>query len=121
MRISITNPHVISIAVREFKRGSIIVFPTDTSYGLGTVGLKWNDRSIRRIYEIKSRSFDNPLSLLITKKMISEYVVIHPRIKKILAKYWPGGLTAVLSCGTQSSQTLSSLLNLKNFLTHFHP
>lgn len=113
VKISITNPQVISIAVREFKRGSIIVFPTDTSYGLGTVGLKWNDRNIRRIYEIKSRSFDNPLSLLITRKMISKYVEIHPRTKEILTKCWPGGLTAVLSCGTQGSQTLSSLLNLK--------
>ncbi len=114
MRISVTNPHVISIAVREFKRGSIIIFPTDTSYGLGTIGLKWNDRNIRRIYEIKSRSFDNPLSLLITKKMLSKYVVIHPRTKEILAKYWPGGLTVVLSCETEGSKTLSSLLNVKN-------
>ncbi|MFX0123325.1 MAG: L-threonylcarbamoyladenylate synthase [Candidatus Hodarchaeota archaeon] len=111
MKISITNPHVISIAVREFKRGSIIVFPTDTSYGLGTVGLKWNDNNIRRIYEIKSRSFDNPLSLLITKEMISQYVALHPRTKEILAKYWPGGLTVVLSCETLGSQELSSLLN----------
>jgi L-threonylcarbamoyladenylate synthase len=44
--------------------------------------------------------------------MISKYVVIHPRIKEILAKYWPGGLTVVLSCETHGSQALSSLLNL---------
>jgi L-threonylcarbamoyladenylate synthase len=46
--------------------------------------------------------------------MLSKYVVIHPRTKEILAKYWPGGLTVILSCETEGSQTLSSLLNVKN-------
>jgi len=112
LRISIKNPQIISIAVREFKKGSIIIFPTDTSYGLGTIGLKWNDDNIRRIYDIKSRSFDNPLSLLITKEMISRYVVLLPRTREILAKYWPGGFTAVFTCETQDSLALSSYLNL---------
>ncbi|MFX1504899.1 MAG: L-threonylcarbamoyladenylate synthase [Promethearchaeota archaeon] len=114
MKVSITNPHLISIAVEEFRKGSIVVFPTDTSYGLGTIGLKWNDKNIRRIYDIKSRSYENPLSLLITKKMISKYVVLHPQTEQILAKYWPGGFTAVLKCEAQESQTLSSYLNLNN-------
>jgi L-threonylcarbamoyladenylate synthase len=114
VRISILNPHIISIAVKEFKKGSIIVFPTDTSYGLGTIGLKWNDNNIRRIYEIKSRPVENPLSLLITKSMISKYVVLNPRIEELLAKYWPGGFTAIFKCETQESQTLSSYLNINN-------
>ncbi len=114
MRISITNPHVISIAVREFQKGSIIIFPTDTSYGLGTVGLNWNDRNIKRIYEIKSRPFDNPLSLLITKTMISKYVNISSQTRKILKRVWPGGLTAVFICDSRASQKLSSLLNLND-------
>ncbi|UCG89550.1 MAG: threonylcarbamoyl-AMP synthase [Candidatus Heimdallarchaeota archaeon] len=114
MRISITNPNVISIAKREFQKGSIIVFPTDTSYGLGTVGLKWNDRNIKRIYEIKSRELDNPLSLLITKTMISKYIKISSGIQKLLMKVWPGELTAVLNCDSRASQTLSSFLNKNN-------
>jgi L-threonylcarbamoyladenylate synthase len=86
VKITITNPDVITIAVREFKKGSVIVFPTDTSYGLGTVGLKWNDRNIERIYEIKSRSFTNPVSLLITEAMIPEYIklVIHGLLRNYL-------------------------------------
>ncbi|MFW9903055.1 MAG: L-threonylcarbamoyladenylate synthase [Candidatus Thorarchaeota archaeon] len=114
MKISITNPHLIPIAVREFKKGSIIVFPTDTSYGLGTIGLKSNDKNIRRIYDIKSRSFENPLSLLITKKMITKYVVLDPLTERILSKYWPGGFTAVFKCKGQDSQTLSPYLNVNN-------
>ena len=114
MRISIAHPRIISIAVREFKKGSIVIFPTDTSYGLGTIGLKWNDKNICRIYEIKSRSFDNSLSLFITKEMISKYVVLQPQTEEILGKYWPGGFTAVFKCEAQNSLALSSYLNLKN-------
>ncbi len=100
--------------MREFQKGSIIVFPTDTSYGLGTVGLRWNDRNIKRIYDIKSRHLDNPLSLLITKTMVSEYTEISAGTQKLLSKVWPGGLTAVLNCDSRASQTLSSFLNMKD-------
>lgn len=105
---------MITIAVREFKKGSIIVFPTDTSYGLGTVGLKWNDRNIERIYEIKSRPLVNPLSLLITKAMIPKYIKLSSRTQDILKRVWPGQLTAVLICNSWASQKLSSLLNVNN-------
>ncbi|MFX1282321.1 MAG: L-threonylcarbamoyladenylate synthase [Promethearchaeota archaeon] len=114
MRISITSPNVISIAIREFQKGSIIVFPTDTSYGLGTVGLKWNDKNIKRIYKIKSRELDNPLSLLITKTMVSKYIEMSSGTRELLMKVWPGELTAVLNCDSKASQTLSSFLNMNN-------
>lgn len=114
MRISISDPRVISIVVREFKRGSIVIFPTDTSYGLGTIGLKWNDRNIKRIYEIKSRPLDNPLSLLISETMIPKYIKMSSQTREILTRIWPGSVTAVLACNNLASQTLSSLLNISN-------
>lgn len=114
MRISITDPQLISIAVREFQSGSIVVFPTETSYGLGTIGLKWNNENIKQIYEIKSREFDKPLSLLITKNMISKYIESSQQIQKIFDKVWPGNLTIVLFCNQYASQVLSPLLNMKD-------
>ncbi len=114
MKISISNPQLISIAVKEFQKGSIVVFPTDTSYGLGTIGLKWNDRNIKRIFEIKSRSLDKPISLLITKSMISRYIETSPKIREILERIWPSSLTIILFCTDQAFHELSPLLNLKN-------
>ena len=114
MKISISDPHLISIAAKEFQRGSIVVFPTETSYGLGTIGLKWNDRNIRRIFEIKSRSLDKPISLLITKSMISRYIETSQKTRKILERIWPSSLTIILLCTHQAFQELSPLLNLKN-------
>ncbi len=114
MKISISDPHLISIAAREFQRGSIVVFPTDTSYGLGTIGLKWNESNIRRIFEIKSRSLDKPISLLITKSMISRYIETSQKTRKILERIWPSSLTIILLCTHQAFQELSPLLNQKN-------
>ncbi len=114
MKISISNPQLISIAVKEFQKGSIVVFPTDTSYGLGTIGLKWNERNIKRIFEIKSRSLDKPISLLITKNMISQYIETSPKIRGVLERIWPSSLTIILLCTNQASHELSPLLNLKN-------
>jgi L-threonylcarbamoyladenylate synthase len=81
---------------------------------LGTIGLKWNERNIKRIFEIKSRSFDKPISLLITKSMISQYIETSPKIRGILEKIWPSSLTIILLCTNQAFHELSPLLNLKN-------
>jgi L-threonylcarbamoyladenylate synthase len=113
VRISITNPNLIPIAVKHFQEGSIVIFPTDTSYGLGTIGLKSNEKNIKQIFEIKSRPFDKPLSLLITKKMVTEYIQTTPQIQDLLEKIWPGRITVVFSCNEQATHILSPLLNLK--------
>lgn len=113
MRISINNPKLIPIAVEHFQKGSIVIFPTDTSYGLGTIGLKSNEKNIKRIFEIKSRSYDKPLSLLISKKMITEYIQTTPEIQDLLERIWPGRITVVFSCNEHATHILSPLLNLK--------
>ncbi len=114
MRISINNPNLIPIAVKHFQKGSIVIFPTDTSYGLGTIGLQSNEKNIKRIFKIKSRSYNKPLSLLITKKMITEYIQITPQIKDFLERIWPGRITVVCSCNDQATHILSPLLNLNS-------
>lgn len=114
MRISVNDANIISIAVNHLLEGSIVIFPTDTSYGLGCIGLRWNEENIKRIYEIKERSLDKPLSLLISKDMISEYIETSPLIRDFLGKVWPSRLTAVLKCSLKATKKLSPLLNLNN-------
>ena len=46
--------------------GGVIAFPTDTYYGLGVD--PFNEKGIRRIFEIKSRAYDKPLLVLISTK-----------------------------------------------------
>lgn len=83
-------------AVQILKKGGVIVFPTDTVYGLGADA--FNSKAVERIYEIKKRPRHLPFPLLLSDvsqvTMIAESV---PDIGWFLAsRFWPGGLTLVL-------------------------
>lgn len=114
MRISITHPNLVSKAVDFFQRGAIVVFPTETCYGIGTLGLKSNENNIREIFVIKSRSLDKPLSLLITKSMIKKYIKTSSEGYELLNDIWPNPVTIILNCTSEASRTISRLINLNN-------
>lgn len=114
MRISIAHPNLISIAVDFFQRGAIVVFPTETCYGIGTLSLKSNENNIRNIFTIKSRALDKPLSILITKRMIKKYIKTNSEGYELLNNIWPNPVTVILNCTAEASRTLSRLINLNN-------
>ena len=114
MRISITHPNLIPIAVDYFRNGAVAVFPTETCYGIGTIGLKSNDDNIRNIFTVKSRPLNKPLSLLISKNMIDEYIDTTSEILDILQDIWPSPVTIIFNCTPKASLKLSSLVNLDN-------
>lgn len=75
------------------KKGGVVIFPTDTAFGIGA---RFDDeKAVRRVFEIKKRSFDNALLVLVDSiKMAEKYVVIPDDVKvKLVLKYWPGGLS----------------------------
>ena len=114
MRMSITHPNLIQTAVREFQKGAIVVFPTETCYGIGTIGLKSNERNIEKIFTIKSRPFHKPVSLLITKDMIKRYIKANVEVQRILKEIWPEHVTIILNCTIEASQILSPLINVND-------
>lgn len=75
------------------KRGKIVVFKTDTVYGIGTNA--FDKKACKRIYEIKGRPMDKPLGVLISDiSMLKEIVdVISPAEQKLMDAFWPGPLT----------------------------
>ncbi|MGE5041844.1 MAG: L-threonylcarbamoyladenylate synthase [Candidatus Levyibacteriota bacterium] len=79
--------------IEVFKNGGIVVFPTDTAVGIGC--RMDNEASVRRIFEIKQRSFDNALLVLVdSEEMAEQYVAIPEEVKtKLIDIYWPGGLS----------------------------
>jgi tRNA threonylcarbamoyl adenosine modification protein (Sua5/YciO/YrdC/YwlC family) len=82
---------IISEAVSVLKRGGLIVYPTDTIYGIGADIT--NKRAVRKIFEIKNRPFFSPLSILCANaKMASKYTKLSPLAKKKL----PGKFTFIL-------------------------
>ena len=75
--------------------GRVIIFPTDTVYGIGTQ--IFDIEGIKRIYEIKNRPLDKPLACLCADlKQIEDIAVITDDAKKLINKFLPGGLTLIL-------------------------
>ena len=81
---------------RTIRQGGIAVFPTETVYGIGTNGLKEN--SVKRLYEVKQRPLNKPISLLVNGiNMINEIAQEITDLEKTLIKeFFPGLLTIIL-------------------------
>ena len=85
----------IDIAITSIKRGEIVVFPTDTVYGIGCD--PYNQNSIKSIYQIKNRNPSKLFPILgLSKKELSKIAFFDERANKIAEKYWPGEITLVL-------------------------
>lgn len=84
-------------AVRVIKNGGVVIFPTDTVYGIGTLPQK---ESVEKIYKIKKRDYSKKIIALISdikvlKSLVQESCENMSKINKILEKYWPGELTVI--------------------------
>jgi L-threonylcarbamoyladenylate synthase len=87
----------IEKGVEILQKGGVIAFPTDTVYGLGADA--FNSTAVERIYEIKNRPKHQQLPLLIADvRQLTALAEPIPEIAWFLARrFWPGGLTLVLS------------------------
>ena len=86
----------ISTAVAALGRGEVIVFPTETLYGLGADAL--DSGAVDRVFQLKGRDAANPIPVLVADRaMLSRLVSeIPPMADKLIARFWPGPLTLVL-------------------------
>ena len=92
------------------EKGGIVVFPTDTVYGIGCN--PYNENSVKKIYEIKSRTELKSLPVLAySLDVVKEIALIDEFTEKIIEKYWPGPLTLILKL---TDQKLKKSLNLGN-------
>lgn len=76
------------------KLGGVVVFPTDTVYGIGCD--PYSDAAVERIFAIKGRDERKPLPVLVFSTADAEKIVRLGTAGKLLAdKFWPGALTIV--------------------------
>lgn len=75
------------------KRGEIVVFKTDTVYGLGTN--VFDEEACKKVFEIKGRPIQKPLCVLISDISMLKKIVdsISPVEQKLMDAFWPGPLT----------------------------
>jgi len=84
-------------AIKVFNQGGIVIFPTDTAYGIGC--RIDNLKAIKRLYKIRKRPLTMPPPVLFADiQMVNQYVTYIPKEVKenLIDKYWPGALTIIL-------------------------
>jgi L-threonylcarbamoyladenylate synthase len=84
--------------------GSIIIFPTDTVYGIGCDPL--NDDSVLKLFKIKNRPLDKHLPILTDDiSHLSHLVEVTEKAKILINRFWPGPLTLILKLKKNGSLT----------------
>jgi tRNA threonylcarbamoyl adenosine modification protein (Sua5/YciO/YrdC/YwlC family) len=99
MLVAINNQNpqmrLIRRAVEILRAGGLVIYPTDTVYGLGCD--LFNKKGIERIYEIQRRDRKQPLSFICADlKDISRYAKVSDEAYKIMKRFLPGPYTFVL-------------------------
>ncbi|MDP1808256.1 MAG: L-threonylcarbamoyladenylate synthase [Actinomycetota bacterium] len=98
LAIDQSNPDAepVGQAAEALKTGGLVVFPTDTVYGLGAA--LFDRQAVRRIFELKGRQSGKGLIAMIADPAdLARVSSTVPRAAKVLIdKFWPGPLTLVL-------------------------
>lgn len=85
----------IDHAARLLRAGRLVVFPTETVYGLGANAL--DAEAVARIYAVKGRPATSPLIVHVASVEMARSLVHWPELAERLARrFWPGPLTLVL-------------------------
>jgi L-threonylcarbamoyladenylate synthase len=97
IRIEPDNPslRLIEQAVRMLQEKGVIIYPTETLYGLGASPLY--QEAMKRLYAIKGRDEAKPIPFLIKDLEVLETLVeeVPPIGRELMARYWPGPLTLI--------------------------
>ena len=84
----------VTIAADGIKKGKVVVYPTDTVYGIGCD--PYNDSAVDMIFKIKGRMERKPLPLLCSSvKHASRIAKLNEQATKLAEQFWPGALTLV--------------------------
>ncbi len=89
------QPDLISKAARVINNGGIVSFPTRYLYGLGANAL--NADAVDRVFEIKQRPYNKPLSVLINHQDALSLLArnVPQAAVSIMEGFWPGDITIV--------------------------
>lgn len=82
-------------AVESLRNGGLLVYPTETCYGLGAAidDLK----AVERVYRVKRRPLDRPLTVIVADvEMWGRYAYLTPEASKLIRRFLPGPLTIIL-------------------------
>lgn len=105
--IPINDPQAIPLALETLANDELIVFPTDTLYGLAG---RINEVSIRKIYQAKERPEEKSIPVLFaTVEQLAQLTdELNPKVLALIKAFLPGPLTIVLPKKTGLPPALSN-------------
>lgn len=109
LHIHPNNPQMrfINRAVEILKEGGLIIYPTDTVYGLGCD--IFQKKAIEKIYQIKPNLDNKPLSFICADlKDISKYAKVSTQVYRLLKYAFPGPYTFILPAAREVPKKLWS-------------
>ena len=89
------EPAIIERAASIIRAGDVVVFPTETVYGVGADALQ--PRALERIFAAKGRPFSDPLIVHIAEEQALERLAasISEQARRLAEVFWPGPLTMI--------------------------
>ncbi len=101
--VQVTNKRSVEIAVEALQRNKVIIFPTDTVYGVGC--RLYSKVAVQALYRIKKRPATKPTAVLIASKdqifeiignRIARDSQEYESVKRLVNTYWPGAVTIIV-------------------------
>ena len=87
---------VVKMAAEILKIGGVIIYPTETLYGLGVNAFDIN--AVERVFEIKGRDLKKPSSVAFRDlNQAKRFLEITPLVEKLAEKFLPGPITIILN------------------------
>lgn len=96
----------IDKAIGIIRQGGIVIFPTDTAFGIGC--RIDNEESVKKLFAIRNRPETQAAPVLVSSiEMAKEYLQEFPKeVEELMNKHWPGALTIVFPCKTEKVPSL---------------
>ena len=86
----------LTAALAVLRQGGVIVYPTDTVYGLGANACDW--KAAEQVFKIKNRSLGKPLPIIARNLAWAKALAHIPsKLESLLAQLWPGTVTVILA------------------------
>jgi L-threonylcarbamoyladenylate synthase len=97
----------LAVAVRTLAQGGVVVYPTETLYGLGVDAS--NPAALHRLVALKGREPGKPILVLVGDMTMLAALVddIPPAAHRLMRRFWPGPLTVVLRARADVSPVLT--------------
>ncbi len=104
--IKADSPDAISKTLQTLTNGGVIIYPTETLYGLGA--LISSSQAAKRIFQIKGRNHDMSLPILVRDfEMLEDYASVPVNYAEIVRKNMPGPFMAILNLKKDTNKLIT--------------